>query len=222
MQYRSRYYDTGQGRFLSHDVFRGSAGSPPSLHRFVYLFNAPINAVDPSGHAPSDFLPLNAFFGLLALVSVLGMIAAEAAAIMDNNAMATQELASIVGYFSSFVGIANALLYMEGASGALVAMGFSVISAASVAPILFVPSDYTRCEVDFAMGLLLTGLMMTALWNFFLPNTVLQADAIAGFEYALIAFVNLEVLGFTFWGGAKLADDINRPMAVRLAECNAR
>ena len=49
MQYRSRWYDSGYGRMLGQDEYRGETSSPPSLHRYVYVENRPVNASDPSG-----------------------------------------------------------------------------------------------------------------------------------------------------------------------------
>jgi RHS repeat-associated protein len=47
---RARFYDPQVGRFLSRDTLFGSSRSPLSLHRYSYVQNNPINAVDPSGH----------------------------------------------------------------------------------------------------------------------------------------------------------------------------
>lgn len=46
---RARYLDTATGRFLSVDPFDGDLRSPESLHRYGYVSNNPVNAVDPSG-----------------------------------------------------------------------------------------------------------------------------------------------------------------------------
>jgi RHS repeat-associated protein len=67
MQYRSRYYDTGQGRFLSNDTFRGNELTPPSLHRYSYVHNNPVKYADPSGNTPLLIL------GVPALVLVIGL-----------------------------------------------------------------------------------------------------------------------------------------------------
>jgi RHS repeat-associated protein len=53
-QYRSRYYDSSLGRFLSQDGYQGSATSPPSLHRYTYTHNNPVRYTDPSGN---DIVP---------------------------------------------------------------------------------------------------------------------------------------------------------------------
>ncbi|HEY0158555.1 MAG TPA: DUF6531 domain-containing protein [Thermoanaerobaculia bacterium] len=52
IQYRARYYDTSLGRFIQQDSYRGNVGNPPSLHRYVYVYNNPIRYTDPSGHNP--------------------------------------------------------------------------------------------------------------------------------------------------------------------------
>jgi RHS repeat-associated protein len=46
---RARYYDPGQGRFLTKDPWPGRTGDPPSLHRYAYVSNGPINYSDPTG-----------------------------------------------------------------------------------------------------------------------------------------------------------------------------
>ncbi|MEK6371444.1 MAG: RHS repeat-associated core domain-containing protein [Acidobacteriota bacterium] len=51
MQYRSRWYDSGVGRFTSQDSWRGDNLTPPSLHRYVYVHDDPVNFVDATGHA---------------------------------------------------------------------------------------------------------------------------------------------------------------------------
>lgn len=51
LQSRSRYYDPGQGRFLQQDSYRGNDAIPPSLHRYTYVHNNPVNYVDPDGNA---------------------------------------------------------------------------------------------------------------------------------------------------------------------------
>jgi hypothetical protein len=39
------------GRFLSADTIVPSPGNPQSLNRYSYVLNAPLNYVDPTGHA---------------------------------------------------------------------------------------------------------------------------------------------------------------------------
>ncbi len=46
---RARYYDPGVGRFITRDPFVGFASFPPSLNRYTYAYNNPVEFVDPSG-----------------------------------------------------------------------------------------------------------------------------------------------------------------------------
>ncbi len=49
MYYRSRFLDTGSGRFLSRDLYRGNVLLPASLHSYSYVHNNPIRSTDPYG-----------------------------------------------------------------------------------------------------------------------------------------------------------------------------
>jgi RHS repeat-associated protein len=49
---RARMYDPSIGRFLQRDPLPGVRTAPLSLHRYAYVENDPVNAVDPSGLAP--------------------------------------------------------------------------------------------------------------------------------------------------------------------------
>lgn len=46
---RARYYAPWQGRFITRDPWSGEVTRPGSLHKWVYVENNPINAVDPQG-----------------------------------------------------------------------------------------------------------------------------------------------------------------------------
>jgi RHS repeat-associated protein len=52
MYYRSRYYQPEIGRFLNQDFYQGIELVPPSLHRYLYTHNNPINYADPTGQMP--------------------------------------------------------------------------------------------------------------------------------------------------------------------------
>jgi len=47
---RARYYNPNTGRFLTLDTYGGDSSDPPSLHKYLYVANNPINAIDPDGH----------------------------------------------------------------------------------------------------------------------------------------------------------------------------
>ena len=48
----ARYYEPEDGRFLTRDTYRGSAGRPSTWNLYTYCANNPINYEDPSGHFP--------------------------------------------------------------------------------------------------------------------------------------------------------------------------
>ena len=54
--YRARYYDSQTGRFLSEDPIRFN-GLDQNLYR--YVFNDPVNFIDPEGNQPKPKSPLN-------------------------------------------------------------------------------------------------------------------------------------------------------------------
>jgi RHS repeat-associated protein len=54
MFYNARYYDANIGRFISADSIVPNAGNPQALNRYSYVYNSPLNYVDPSGNDPLD------------------------------------------------------------------------------------------------------------------------------------------------------------------------
>jgi RHS repeat-associated protein len=46
---RARYLSTATGRFWTRDSFEGHWNDPPSLHKYTYAHNNPVNGSDPSG-----------------------------------------------------------------------------------------------------------------------------------------------------------------------------
>lgn len=66
---RDRYMNPNSGRFLSRDSYAGNVFDPPSLHRYTYGGNDPINHSDPTG---KDFgFSLIETLAVVALISVL-------------------------------------------------------------------------------------------------------------------------------------------------------
>src|SRR5690554_1896977 len=47
---RARWYNQGNGRFVSSDPFAGWITKPVSLHKYQYANNSPVSFVDPSGN----------------------------------------------------------------------------------------------------------------------------------------------------------------------------
>jgi RHS repeat-associated protein len=52
LYYGARWYDAHYGRFVSPDSIVPDPLDPQSLNRYAYVRNSPLNATDPSGHAP--------------------------------------------------------------------------------------------------------------------------------------------------------------------------
>lgn len=48
--FKARFYDPETGRFLSHDAFEGRQDKPPSLHRYLYVYQNPTFFIDPDGN----------------------------------------------------------------------------------------------------------------------------------------------------------------------------
>jgi RHS repeat-associated protein len=51
---RARYYDPRQGRFLQRDTWRGNDRNQISLNPWLYVYNNPVNLVDPTGMVPTE------------------------------------------------------------------------------------------------------------------------------------------------------------------------
>ncbi len=49
---RARYYNSGDGRFISRDTWNGDYNRPLSLNRWNYVEGNPVNLVDPTGKNP--------------------------------------------------------------------------------------------------------------------------------------------------------------------------
>jgi RHS repeat-associated protein len=52
MYYGARYYLPSLRRFISADTIVPGAGNPQALNRYAYVFNNPVNLIDPTGHRP--------------------------------------------------------------------------------------------------------------------------------------------------------------------------
>jgi len=50
---RARYMNPNTGRFWTRDSFAGDKFDPPSLHRYTYVQNNPVNMIDPTGNQTS-------------------------------------------------------------------------------------------------------------------------------------------------------------------------
>jgi RHS repeat-associated protein len=52
--YVARWYDPALGRFAQADTIVPGAGNPMAFDRYAYVFNSPLNYLDPSGHYYCD------------------------------------------------------------------------------------------------------------------------------------------------------------------------
>ncbi len=52
---RARWYQPKDGRFLSQDTIVPDFRDPPSIHRYFYVENNPVNLVDPTGHQSCNY-----------------------------------------------------------------------------------------------------------------------------------------------------------------------
>ena len=53
---RARYYQPSLGRFWTGDTYDGDQSSPLSLHKYLYVWDNPVNHIDPSGHDLGDVM----------------------------------------------------------------------------------------------------------------------------------------------------------------------
>jgi RHS repeat-associated protein len=60
---RARYYNPGNGRFLSRDTIGYNIGNPIELNRYGYTANNPVNATDPTGNQAFAEYVTNSFKG---------------------------------------------------------------------------------------------------------------------------------------------------------------
>ncbi|PDV97794.1 RHS repeat-associated core domain-containing protein [Candidatus Chloroploca asiatica] len=51
-EFYARHYDPDTGTWMSQDPYRGQFSEPRSLHRYQYVYNSPVNLVDPYGYCP--------------------------------------------------------------------------------------------------------------------------------------------------------------------------
>ncbi|HVV01963.1 MAG TPA: RHS repeat-associated core domain-containing protein, partial [Verrucomicrobiae bacterium] len=46
---RARWYDVSSGRFFTMDAYQGDIENPAGLHKYMYVWDNPVNMVDPTG-----------------------------------------------------------------------------------------------------------------------------------------------------------------------------
>ena len=140
---RARYYNPGQGRFLSRDTYSVDFNNPIELNRYGYTAGNPINRTDPGGKTFVEFVNtlhlgvqvqigviLGALAGTLIAAITFGVIRAGAEVKCDNIAC-TARLTNAQTY--DFSGWLTGTGIVIGATFALAAFipGFGVIFGAA-------------------------------------------------------------------------------------------
>ena len=120
---RARFYEPEMNRFSQKDVLRGSITVPTSLNRYLYVWNDPINYVDPSGEFGFAVLAIAAGVGAVVggAVSAFQSVRAQKNA---NNGTGRVNVGKVVK--DALIGAA------VGATSAVVATATATVLAASV------------------------------------------------------------------------------------------
>jgi len=72
---RARYMNPNTGRFLNRDPYDGNIFDPPSLHKYLYAQNNPVNLNDPSGKQIGGVTEILAVVTIIVVLSALYMAA---------------------------------------------------------------------------------------------------------------------------------------------------
>jgi hypothetical protein len=95
-----RWYDSTVGRFISVDPRPGSLSSPQSLNLYVYVFDSPVNKIDPTGEWGLDSLVSWASQAVAPVANTVRSIGSAALAVttsaVNNMASATASVANTV------------------------------------------------------------------------------------------------------------------------------
>ena len=150
---RARYLNPNSGRFLSRDSLAGKTFDPPSLHRYTYVANNPVNRIDPSG---LEFT----FSGLLTAIAINATISAIITFPIDYAFHRSVSHALKSAGFSAIIG---------GALGAFFYAGGAVLAASDVAVI---DASVATGSVEVTEGGLIIGIIKNGqVVSYSLPNT---------------------------------------------------
>jgi|GEM_PF-4804748 len=183
MQYRSRYYSPDTGRFLQNDSYRGSDLTPPSLHRYTYVFNNPVRYGDPRGMAADQsfdlvqfaFSILNYFSrGVSAAVGAIGSLIGEMLPVSLLGVKLEIEI-----LFEELAGIAAAISLYD--------FALVVINSYSI----LTNPNATDDEVIAALGVLFSMLVFTLL---IVAMIFSEVGAVVGVILGLIFFSLIELM----------------------------
>ncbi len=103
--FKARFYDPDTGRFLSHDAEEGAVANPPSLHRYLYVFQNPTVFVDPDGRVAETVVDVISIgVGVVSLKQNLDE-GNTGAAIIDGVGIALDVVAAAVPFVPGGAGL---------------------------------------------------------------------------------------------------------------------
>jgi RHS repeat-associated protein len=164
-----RIYDPTLGRFLQADPFIQASTNTQSYNRYTYVFNNPLNGVDPSGFISSGFYEFKRAFGFIAAVAysiycwgtcsaaAFAFIAAMGAAVngADGKGVLIAAVAAYAGaQVGSFKALADKVIYagvVGGVSAILTGGKFGHSFVASGIGAYFGAADWA-VEIDSALA----------------------------------------------------------------------
>jgi RHS repeat-associated protein len=153
---RARYENTDTARFWNQDSYEGETSDPPSLHKYTYCANNPVNCFDPSGKG--TLAEINVAIGIAG--SVMNFWQAGQKFIRhDYSGAAVSAGFGVLGLFGGFIGGAG--LFPPG--GAALAGGGELLAAASSTGVQLLG---TAAGVLSLGGALLNIRDLTWLWTF--------------------------------------------------------
>lgn len=115
--YGARYYDPSLGRFLTADSITPDEANPQALNRYSYVYNSPLNYIDPSGHFP----------WLALLGALIGGASAGISAYQNNGQFQIGNVA--LGALTG--GIAGGTLGLSGAAAESFQPGLQILKASA-------------------------------------------------------------------------------------------
>jgi RHS repeat-associated protein len=121
----ARLYDPGLGRFISSDPHPGFFDFPQSLHKYTYVHNDPVNAIDPTGLF-ADFSLARVMTSVTVVSSLLvglgtTLKSAGSGKAMDVSIGEGLKAAVYAGIIGKMVGTGRLAVALLGVGGAMVA-----------------------------------------------------------------------------------------------------
>jgi len=102
---RARYYNANTGTFVSMDPFAGNVFDPPSLHKYNYAKNSPVDLSDPSGLYFGGVIGVSISIGIIGILSSIAVGSYWAYKVFDYlppDAFQSLPDAAMLGYALSY------------------------------------------------------------------------------------------------------------------------